>query len=88
MDNKPVQTQTQSGGRPHEIIKGLTSIIMSVYIRDYSILHYTGHAIGAVREHTNPEITPYELVIVDDGSSIVLPPKQYHCDKFIKNEEN
>lgn len=72
---------------PHEIKAGLTSVVLPVYMKDYSLFHYTGNCIGALREHT-PEGS-YELVIVDNGSPI-QPPEltSYYADRVIKNETN
>ena len=82
-------SKTSSEGTPHTIIKGLTSIIMPIYLVGYHLFHYTGNAIGSVREHTDPKSTPYEIVLVDDGSPNKLPsPSQYNAEKYTKNEEN
>jgi len=84
-----VTVTASSEGIPHEIKKGLVSIVIGTYINDYSLLHYTGHCIGSVREHTDPKKTPYEIVIVDDGSALTLPdPKMYKVDKYVRFEEN
>ena len=89
-NEETINTQTTSGeGTPHTIVKGLTSIIVPIYLVGYHLFHYTGNAIGSVREHTDSFSTPYEIIIVDDGSPIKLPDaKQYNVDKYTKNEEN
>jgi GT2 family glycosyltransferase len=73
----------------HKQVEGLTSIIIPIYNTDYSLFHYTGHCIGSVREHTDPALTPYEIIIVDNGSPCQPPsPNSYYADKVIKNKEN
>lgn len=79
-------------GMPHQRIKDLVSIIMPVYIINYSLFHYTGNAIGSVRGHTKrlkDGKQQYELVIIDNGSSIKPPNNQsWYADKLIINETN
>ena len=88
-EDKLTVTAVESGGKPHEIIKGLTSIVIPIYIYDYSLMHYTGHTIGSIREHTDREKTPYEIVIVDNGSPTTFPePRMYKADKYVRNEQN
>jgi glycosyltransferase involved in cell wall biosynthesis len=71
----------------HEIVPGLVSIIIPVYMKEYSLFHYTGNCIGALREHTPKDA--YELVIVDNGSPIQPPElNSYYAQRVIKNEEN
>lgn len=73
----------------HKTIPGLTSIILPVYLNNYSLFHYTGNCIGSVREHTDKEKTPYEIVIVDNGSSIKVPTlNTFYADKVITHTEN
>ncbi len=80
---------TTSTGKPHEIIKGLTSIIIPIYLRSYPLFHNTGNTIGSIREHTDVDKTPYEIIVVDDASPIQLPePTMYKADKYTKNPEN
>jgi GT2 family glycosyltransferase len=82
-EEKPVEI----GGFPHEVKEGLTSIIIPVYMVNYSLFHYTGHCIGSVREHTEGQ--QYEIVIVDNGSPIKPPSENsYYADKVITNEAN
>lgn len=87
-DTPPQQTQIQEGVE-HKTIAGLTSIIIPVHMANYALFHYTGHCIGSVREHTDKQITPYELIVVDNGSPI-KPPKNesYYADKLIVWKEN
>jgi GT2 family glycosyltransferase len=88
---KPVaeaQAPIEDGsGFEHKTIPGLTSIIMPVYMVSYTLFHYTGNAIGSIREHTKKG--DYELIVVDDGSPIKPPSeKSYYADKVIVNKEN
>ena len=77
---------TSTTGTPHKIIEGLTSIIIPIYLRSYPLFHNTGNTIGSIREHTD---TPYEIVVVDDGSPIQLPdPVMYKAEKYTRNPEN
>ena len=85
-DQIKVEATTTSGGKPHEIIKGLTSIIIPIYLKSYPLFHNTGNTIGSIREHTN---LPYEIVVVDDASPIQLPdPSMYKAEKYTRNPEN
>ena len=78
----PVET-----GELHKIEKDLVSIIIPVYMNNYTLFHYTGNCIGSVREHTKPGT--YQLVIVDNGSPLKPPsPRSYYAHKVIVNEEN
>ena len=89
--NEDTQTikATAGQGIPHTVIPGLTSIIMPIFNYDYSLVHYTGNALGSIKEHTNKETTPYEILLVDNGSPIKFDnPADYRVDKYIKNEEN
>src|SRR3990167_4329859 len=83
-----VEAQEATGGIPHEIIPGLTSIIIPIYNIDYSLMHYTGNCLGAVREHTDKTKTPYEIILVDNASPIKLEPSMYPVEKVIVNEVN
>jgi glycosyltransferase involved in cell wall biosynthesis len=76
-------------GFEHKVVEGLTSIILPVYMNNYSLFHYTGNCIGSIREHTDSEITPYELVVVDNGSP-TKPPEltSYYAHRVIVNAEN
>lgn len=82
-----VQEAPQGEGFKHEIKEGLTSIILPIYLLNYSLFHYTGNCIGSVREHT-PE-GEYELVVVDNGSPLKAPElTSYYAHRVIVNEEN
>jgi GT2 family glycosyltransferase len=83
---QPIQTQPGSESFPHRIESGLVSVILPVYMVNYTLFHYTGNCIGALREHT-PE--DFELVVVDNGSPL-KPPKleSYYAHKVIVNAEN
>ena len=65
----------------------LTSIIIPIFNTDYPLAHYTGNAIGSVKEHTRE---PYEIIVVDNGSTIELGGWKWDkaVDKYIKNREN
>lgn len=79
----------EMGGEPHKTIAGLTSIILPIYNIAYPIFHYTGTCIGTIREHTDHVQTPYELIIVDNGSTIKVPDMHtYYANKVIVNEKN
>lgn len=83
----PKEVNTTFGkGEPHQLTPGLVSIILPVYMLNYTLFHYTGNAIGSIREHTQGK---YELIVVDNGSP-VQPPEldSYYADKVIKNTEN
>lgn len=74
---------------PHVSRENLTSIIMPVYLNSYTLFHYTGNAIGSIREHTINENDPYELIVIDNGSPIKPPSlNSYYADKVISNEKN
>ena len=89
-DKKELTQPNIEGDRfEHKTIPGKTSIIIPVYMNSYSLFHYTGNCIGSVREHTDKQKTPYEIIIVDNGSPIKPPTNQsYYADKIILNEEN
>lgn len=89
------QTETSSGPPPIEnfnppFVPGLTSVIVICHNTTYPLFHYTGNAIGSVKEHTSKHtIMPYEIILVDNGST-VKPSKlsDYNADKVIVNETN
>lgn len=86
-ESQPPVADPSTDSFEHQIVPGLTSIIVPVYMLNYALFHYTGNCIGSVREHT-PEGT-YELLIVDNGSAIQPPgPESYYAHKVIKNEKN
>lgn len=77
----------------HKIIPGLVSIILPVYMVNYTLFHYTGNCIGSIKENTltglKNEDPDYELIVVDNGSPIQPPDlNAYYADKVIKNEKN
>lgn len=72
---------------PHQTIQGLTSVILPVFMRDYSLFHMAGNCIGALREHSLQD--NYELIVVDNGSPIQPPNLHaYYADKVIQNKDN
>lgn len=73
----------------HQTIPGLTSIIIPAFFNNYPIFHQTGNCIGSIREHTDKEKTPYEIILVINGNTgITIDPKDSLCDKVVQNEEN
>lgn len=89
MEDERPDVLTPSEGRPHQRIEGLTSIILPIYMKDYSLFHMTGNCIGNVREYTDPAVTPYELVVVDNGSPIKPPSNDsYYAEKVVVNQTN
>ena len=53
VSNDTVVEETVTGdNHPHKTVSGLVSIIMPVYLVNYSLFHYTGNAIGSIKEHT------------------------------------
>jgi hypothetical protein len=83
-----VQT-TEENLASHPRIPGLISIIVPVYMSNYTLFHYTGNCLGALREHTNSPETPYELIVVDNGSPIKPPTNDsYYADKVVVNQKN
>ena len=88
-EESTIKVPMDEEGFEHKIIPGLISIIMPVYIINYPLFHYTGNAIGSIREHTNKEKTPYELIIIDNGSTIKPPsPQSYYADKIVIHSQN
>jgi glycosyltransferase involved in cell wall biosynthesis len=82
-----VQEPVSGESFKHEIVPGLVSIILPVYMKDYALFHYTGNCIGSIREHT-PQ-NSFELVVVDNGSPMKAPDeKSYYAHKVIVNPEN
>lgn len=74
-----------------EIVPGLTSIIIPAYFATYPVFHQTGNCIGSIREHTDKEKTPYEIILVENGNGVETFKdrfEQTYADKVIKNEEN
>jgi GT2 family glycosyltransferase len=85
--SEPKSQESVEQSFAHTVREGLVSIILPVYMNNYTLFHYTGNCIGSVREHTYKE--DYELVIVDNGSPI-QPPEltSYYAHRVIKNETN
>lgn len=85
-----VTTSTETGnGFEHQNVPGLVSIIIPLYNINYMLFHLTGNCIGSIREHTDSTKTPYEIIIVDNGSPLKPPsPQSYYADKVIQNEKN
>lgn len=82
-----VQAPVSEDGFPHEIVPGLVSIILPVYMTNYTLFHYTGNCIGSIREHTPKD--SFELVVVDNGSPLQPPSElSYYAHRVIKNSEN
>lgn len=80
-----------SEGKVHETIKGMTSIIIPVYLINYPVFHMTGNCIGLIREHTDKSKTPYEIILVLNGIKETIKIDNYeqtYADKVIPNEEN
>jgi O-antigen biosynthesis protein len=74
-----------------EPVKGFTSIIIPAYLNSYPIFHKTGDCIGAIREHTDREKTPYEIILVLNGTKDTIKfdhLETTHAEKVIENEEN
>ena len=78
--------------KKHETIPGLTSIIIPCYFNSYPVFHYTGNCIGSIREHTDPTLTPYEIILIQNGETGIgfteKNAKDSFADKIIFNKEN
>lgn len=84
---QPEQPEAPGVRFEHKSLQGVVSIILPVYMVNYSLFHYTGNCIGSIREHTNEN--DYELIVVDNGSPITPPElDSYYADKVIVNEKN
>lgn len=85
---EPDQAPTPTAeGFSHKLVNGLISIIMPIYNVNYSLFHYTGNAIGAVRAHSKKG--DYELIIVDNGSPVEPPSlASYYAEKVIVWDDN
>ena len=70
--------------------KGFTSIIIPAYFVHYPSFHFTGNCIGSIREHTDKEKTPYEIILIINGKTDIKFDnlEQTMADKVITNEEN
>ncbi|MGH2613345.1 MAG: glycosyltransferase [Rhabdochlamydiaceae bacterium] len=79
-------------GHAHETIKGLTSIIIPAYFNSYLVFHYTGNCIGSILEHTDPNKTPYEIILIQNGDTGIgfteKNARDSYADKIIFNKEN
>lgn len=76
-----------------EPVKGFTSIIIPCFFNSYPIFHMTGNCIGSIREHTDKEKTPYEIIMIQNGENGVEhfteeTFKNTYCEKVIPNKEN
>lgn len=82
--------EPQDEEKKHETVKGLTSIIIPAYLNNYPIFHQTGNCIGSIRENTNKAETPYEIILVLNGKSIIPfdDLAETYCDKVIQLDEN
>lgn len=70
--------------------KGFTSIIIPAYLLNYPVFHMTGNCIGSIREHTDKEKTPYEIILILNGKPInsFSNMQETKADKVINNDEN
>lgn len=94
----PLQTYKEGEGQPipesapkAEPEKGFTSIIIPAYINSYPIFHMTGHCIGSIREHTDRSKTPFEIILVLNGTKDSIKFSnlaETRCEKVIESEEN
>lgn len=68
----------------------LTSVIIPIYNTDYPLAHYTGFCIGNVRQYTDKEKTPYEIIVIDNGSPIELGGWKWDqvVDQYHRFDEN
>lgn len=88
-DPKPKEPEMEGEGMLHQTIPDLVSIIIPIFMNNYTLFHYTGNCIGSIREHTDKEKDPYEIIIIDNGSPVQPPSLQsYYSDKVIKWDEN
>lgn len=79
----------EEGGFNHPLVSNLVSIVMPVYMANYPLFHYTGNAIGSIRQNTSKENTNYELIVIDNGSPLKVPNLQaFYADKVIVNQSN
>lgn len=87
---QPVSQEVVASAPGKEPKKGFTSIIIPAYLNSYSIFHYTGNCIGSVREHTDKEKTPYEIIFIINGATDIKFDnlQQTKAHKIIRNEEN
>ncbi len=82
----------EQNAKEHTTIPGLTSIIIPAYFNSYPVFHYTGNCIGSIREHTDSSLTPYEIILVQNGETGIgfteKNARDAYTDKFIFNKEN
>lgn len=88
----PPETDQTCPAPSMDIVPGKTSIIIPAYFAAYHLFHYTGNCIGSIREHTDKLDTPYEIILVINGSKDSAIKfsnlEETLCDKVIVNEEN
>lgn len=94
----PLQIYQEGEGQPvpesapkAEPEKGFTSIIIPAYINSYPIFHVTGNCIGSIREHTDRSKTPFEIILVLNGTKDSIKFSNFaetKCEKVIESEEN
>lgn len=86
-DSTELKVYDKKDERKQEVVKGLTSIIIPAYFRNYPIFHQTGNCIGSIREHTKE---PYEIILVINGQTGIGFEDfgNTYADKIIQNEEN
>lgn len=90
-DAIPLQTFEKEEEISGELVEGLTSIIIPAYFNSYPVFHQTGHCIGSIREHTDKAKTPYEIILVLNGTKSSIKFDKYeltYADKVIPLEEN
>lgn len=79
-------------GVEHVTVAGLTSIIIPALFINYPIFHQTGNCIGSIREHTDENKTPYEIILVINGKTGIGFEEDKladtYADKVIQNPEN
>ncbi len=84
--------EDQPESAPKEIPeKGLTSIIIPAYLVNYPVFHMLGNCIGSIKEHTDKEKTPYEIIVILNGNDTAIKftsLQEVNVDKVIVNEEN
>jgi len=85
--------ETKLEGAPTtEPKKGFTSIIIPCFFNSYPVFHTTGNCIGSIREHTDKEKTPYEIIMIQNGETGIGfnqdNAKDSYAEKVIFNKEN
>lgn len=83
---------TEQTGFVPMIKPGFTSIIIPVFFNSYPVFHAMGNCIGSIKEHTDKEKNPYEIILVQNGKTGIgfnqENAKDSYADKVIFNEEN